>query len=130
MTVSLTTRLGLYRWSSTGDLWSREQWDANFAAIEKLAAIGVQGLESVKPAPGAARRFYLSEDTGRLWYDDGTAWQEVSLNKTAAVAPTTGAHLLGERVYHSAPAASGFIGWVCVAAGTPGTWKTFGAISA
>ncbi len=24
---------------------------------------------------------------------------------------------------------SGSAGWICVAAGTPGTWKTFGAIA-
>jgi hypothetical protein len=45
-------------------------------------------------------------------------------------APTTGAHIVGEVVWNSAPAASGTIGWVCTTAGTPGTWKTFGAISA
>jgi hypothetical protein len=48
----------------------------------------------------------------------------------AAAAPTTGAHKLGERVYNSAPVAGGTEGWVCTAAGTPGTWKTFGSISA
>jgi hypothetical protein len=45
-------------------------------------------------------------------------------------APTTGAHIVGEVVWNTAPAASGTIGWVCTTAGTPGTWKTFGAISA
>jgi hypothetical protein len=43
--------------------------------------------------------------------------------------PTSGDWLQGDTVWNSAPAASGFIGWVCVTAGTPGTWKTFGAIS-
>jgi hypothetical protein len=36
----------------------------------------------------------------------------------------------GEVVYTTNPAANGFIGWICVSAGTPGTWKTFGQISA
>jgi hypothetical protein len=31
---------------------------------------------------------------------------------------------------NSAPTAGGNIGWVCTTAGTPGTWKTFGAIAA
>lgn len=48
----------------------------------------------------------------------------------AATAPTTGTYVVGDIVYNSAPAASGTIGWVCITAGTPGTWKTFGAISA
>lgn len=47
-----------------------------------------------------------------------------------AAAPTTGTWIRGDIRYNTAPVASGFVGWVCVAAGTPGTWKTFGAISA
>jgi hypothetical protein len=35
----------------------------------------------------------------------------------------------GDTVYISAPTAGGNIGHVCVTGGTPGTWKTFGAIS-
>jgi hypothetical protein len=48
----------------------------------------------------------------------------------ASAAPTTGTYAVGDIVYNIAPSASGTIGWVCVTAGTPGTWKTFGAISA
>jgi hypothetical protein len=46
-----------------------------------------------------------------------------------SAAPTTGTHGVGETVYHATPAAAGFMGWVCTTAGTPGTWKTWGAIS-
>lgn len=45
-------------------------------------------------------------------------------------APGSGTHARGEIVWNNTPSASGFIGWTCVIAGTPGTWKTFGAISA
>jgi hypothetical protein len=45
-------------------------------------------------------------------------------------APTTGANVVGNIVWNTAPTAGGNIGWVCVTAGTPGTWKTFGAIAA
>lgn len=47
-----------------------------------------------------------------------------------AAAPSVGFHLQGEIVFNADPVASGFVGWVCVTAGTPGTWKSFGAISA
>lgn len=50
--------------------------------------------------------------------------------RNAASIPVAGTWAQGDIVYHTAPSASGFIGWVCTAAGTPGTWKTFGAISA
>ncbi|OMF47706.1 MULTISPECIES: glycosyl hydrolase family 28-related protein [Paenibacillus] len=49
---------------------------------------------------------------------------------SAAAAPTSGAWKQGDIVYNTAPAAGGFIGWVCVVAGSPGTWKTWGAITA
>jgi hypothetical protein len=44
--------------------------------------------------------------------------------------PTTGAYEIGAIWLHDLPVAGGNIGWVCVTPGTPGTWKTFGAISA
>lgn len=45
-------------------------------------------------------------------------------------APTVGTWARSDIVYNSAASASGSIGWVCTTAGTPGTWKTFGTISA
>ena len=42
--------------------------------------------------------------------------------------PDSGHHAAGELVYNVAPTAGGKVGWVCTAAGTPGTWKAFGAI--
>ena len=47
-----------------------------------------------------------------------------------SAAPTTGTWLQGDIVFNTAPTAGGTIGFVCTTAGTPGTWKTFGAISA
>lgn len=44
--------------------------------------------------------------------------------------PNAGYWPRGSKVWHTQPAAAGFMGWVCVAAGTPGTWKTFGSIAA
>lgn len=45
-------------------------------------------------------------------------------------APTTGNWLLGDRVWNTAPAAGGDPGWVCVTAGTPGTWKAMANVDA
>lgn len=44
-------------------------------------------------------------------------------------APTTGTWQRGDIVLDDTPTAGSFIGWTCVTAGSPGTWKTFGAIS-
>jgi hypothetical protein len=46
-----------------------------------------------------------------------------------SAAPTTGTWRVGDIVYNSAPAAAGYIGFVCTVAGTPGTWRSFGLIA-
>jgi len=43
--------------------------------------------------------------------------------------PATGVWEVGNIVWNNDPATGEYIGWVCTAAGTSGTWKTFGAIS-
>jgi hypothetical protein len=43
--------------------------------------------------------------------------------------PTDGTWHAGDKVWNSAPLPEGHIGWVCVAGGSPGTWKEFGRIS-
>ena len=43
--------------------------------------------------------------------------------------PTTGTWSKGEIVYNADPDSGEYIGWVCVTAGTPGTWKGFGLIA-
>lgn len=47
-----------------------------------------------------------------------------------AAVPSAGTWSVGDRVENTAPAASGVMGWVCVTAGTPGTWKSWGSVSA
>lgn len=79
-----------------------------------------------------------------IWEDDGTvtgsakararypgsADPRTLLRKlSGTAAPTTGPWLQGEQIIHSNPASGGFIGRICTAAGTPGTWKTYGVIS-
>lgn len=56
------------------------------------------------------------------------SWLQTQIYGIAA--PTTGTWNAGDIVWDITPSATGFIGWVCVTAGTPGTWKTFGSISA
>jgi len=62
----------------------------------------------------------------RVEQTEGTPGRQVSYN----AAPLTTAWQPGDIVWNTAPTAGGTVGWVCVTGGTPGTWKTFGAISA
>lgn len=84
---------------------------------------------------------YYYDSTNTLRTLDANPYLEQTISVTARLgnintlsyalaAPSTGTWRVGDIVYNTAPAPSGFIGWVCTVAGTPGTWKTFGAISA
>ena len=44
--------------------------------------------------------------------------------------PTTNTYSVGSVVWNTNPTAGGYLGWVCVTAGTPGIWKGFGLIQA
>ena len=45
------------------------------------------------------------------------------------IVPTDVVYEKGDIIWNSNPAPSGFIGFVCIESGTPGVWKSFGAIS-
>jgi hypothetical protein len=46
-------------------------------------------------------------------------------------APTTGAYNQGDRMFNTNPSPNGNnMGWVCTTGGSPGTWKSFGSVSA
>lgn len=57
-----------------------------------------------------------------------------SVNKSYSILPkltampSVGTHSKGDIVYNSKPTAGGNLGWVCITAGSPGTWKPFGSI--
>ena len=49
--------------------------------------------------------------------------------ENGAAVPTAGVYAVGDIVWNTNPAPTGYVGWVCVRDGTPGIWKAFGAIS-
>ena len=68
-----------------------------------------------------------SNDLGRIVAASRLGGGTFEIRKAAA--PGDGAWLVGDRLNYTAPASGGFIGEVCTTAGSPGTWKTYGAIS-
>jgi hypothetical protein len=48
--------------------------------------------------------------------------------RAGTAAPVVGSYGKGDIVFNSNATAGGYVGFVCVAGGTPGTWKEFGAI--
>ena len=69
-------------------------------------------------------------DGTHFYATPSTVRKRIVMVSTAAAAPTTGTWVVGDLVYNTAPAAAGYLGWVCTVAGTPGTWKGFGLIEA
>jgi hypothetical protein len=49
--------------------------------------------------------------------------------ENASAAPTTGTWFVGDLTWNVAPVAGGTPGWVCTAAGVPGTWKAMANIA-
>jgi hypothetical protein len=72
----------------------------------------------------------LSQGSRLLDSGTNTLYSGRTRKYEGVAAPLTGTWNAGDIIYDITPSASGHIGWVCVTAGTPGTWKTFGTISA
>lgn len=86
MTISVTPRLGVTRWSAGTDPFSRAQMDESHAALEALVAVARQGTFASRPAAGTGRALYFVREAGNvndgiLFYDDGATW--VALNRKA-----------------------------------------------
>ena len=48
---------------------------------------------------------------------------------TGNTEPTQGVYTKGDICWNQDPGEHNFVGWICVASGTPGTWLPFGAIT-
>ena len=63
----------------------------------------------------------------RWWNHRTERWMD-SLPRMSSK-PTSGTWAYGDIVFNSAPSGGGAIGWVCVEAGTPGKWRSFGTVA-
>lgn len=114
------------------DIWrlTKEtgRWFLRWANFGPATPLSIYGHETTV-ANGYARDLTANGGIGLANYYLGNVAQ-MKFRGLAAAAPTTGSWLVGDIVYNTNPTAGGYVGWICVTAGTPGTWKTFGAISA
>jgi hypothetical protein len=110
-------------------------------------ATRIDAIMSLHVPSGATGNEFVAIDSVYLIEGDGKDFKVVNGNTddmsgvqilgdrmiaagTASPTSTTMMYALGDIVYNANPTAGGSIGWVCTAAGSPGTWKSFGAISA
>lgn len=105
-----TTRLSL-RYPTTADTADVPRDIGNLASDIDNAAIFSKGTFAARPtstvgSPGIDGRYYLATDTGRLYLDTGTAWQEVasgngSVTASMLASGVGGMSLLDEQVFTS-----------------------------
>jgi hypothetical protein len=129
---SINAGNGLQYWDTQG-LFSWTFGKENGRWAYKWANLGGSGFISfydrgATPANGYARD--LSAANGALGVGDHYAGSpsQMRWRGLGTAAPTTGTWLRGDRVDNLNPSAGGYVGWVCTTAGTPGTWKGYGAI--
>lgn len=97
------------------------------------AGVTLELLQDATLAPASGRTLTIS---GRLiagnwaWKGGAGTIAMTAGRAYASAAPSAGTWQTGDIVWNSEPAATEYIGWVCVAGGTSGTWKGFGAIQA
>ncbi len=72
-------RSGASQWSADSDLWpGRTGFNAEFSNYNTVFALWGQGTTAQRPVAAFGGRFYFATDTRRLFYDNGTSWDEVS----------------------------------------------------
>lgn len=89
-------------------------------------------INALPSTPFKGMRAFIGSMNKPAWYN-GSKWVDADgrlATESASSAPSTGTYEEGDIVYNSSPTAGGYLGWICVSAGTPGTWKGFGAIEA
>ena len=105
---------------------------ANFVLFDSPSDVDVEiGFNSTNArylltSPNVKTSSGYIQDTGSNIYIK----QPISRTLHGNAAPTNGEWVRGDRILHQFPTSNGFEGWVCVASGTPGTWKEFGTIEA
>lgn len=85
---------------------------------------------STAPLRGADAEgdIYLSSDTHNLTYAAKGSWWTLQRSISSEAPPATGAWTRGDLCYSAEPKPGGYVGWVCIESGAPGTWRPFGKI--
>jgi len=77
---------------------------------------------------GVVNQFQIYASDRSRWFNH--YYKSNKGKKLATQIPTLGTYNVGEVLTNDNPLAGGVIGWICVASGTPGTWKSLGSIEA
>jgi hypothetical protein len=119
---------------ATGVLINRVKtlkFENNVAVTDVTTGYSFSDSDSATYWPGTGNDYIINNNLGTYVSvaSSRVFFYLAEKDKYASAAPTTGYHLVGEYRINTVPTAGGFWGFVCVTAGTPGTWKTFAAIT-
>lgn len=99
--------------------------------IFNLQATDIAGRSLFFPAGSDNNVCYsgnLFSGTGVSDVGSGNRYFGIDKWFSAETFPTTGTWALGDIVWNTSPTVHEAVGWVCVVAGTPGTWAPFGGM--
>lgn len=121
--------VGTYRAIETGDYATHysvaDIIENNYAKIDPTTSYG-----------GFFKTYYIKNISFNAVYNKGGTIVTVDLDggqhfqEMASAAPVSGTYKKGDFVLNQNPTAGSQMGWICTTAGSPGTWKAFGAITA
>lgn len=130
--AKLFTNLGggspaVHIWA-TGASGAKVISSSRFSIVDPAGAAGADELK-ISQEGAAGQVFFIAPQftggqTTRLRIQRSLQHQSL-----AGVAPASGTWAKGDIVLDTDASAGGFVGFYCTAAGTPGTWKSFGAIT-
>lgn len=124
---SYSTISGNYVWIKSGDSYGADLLGSNNSIISN----NIEGTTKITGLANA--NINGNKFTTLLVNDVNVNVFEARKGKSTiynTIIPATGTWALGDRVINTSPSAGGYAGWVCVTAGTPGTWKGYGVIQA
>lgn len=101
--------------------------NTNTSGLRELAVYKGDGTTNLAFLMNAGTEEFTCGD---IIQDNGTGGGAYRKIIRRGAAPSTGTWSQGDVVFTTGPVASGTMGWVCVTGGSPGTWKTWGTISA
>jgi hypothetical protein len=111
----------------SGNPWYWGYWDADM----RFSQLGGLPIWEITTATTAQQFGTGAAQANKLVLWSPVIKDSVGTGRVLTMSPTipsSGAHAEGEIAFSNAPSAGGNVGWICTAAGTPGTWKKFGAI--
>lgn len=126
-------KLGYMAMGALGCQYSTNESDTRAAHHMTNAGAG-PALRLKNSASGANPSLVIEKSDGSAGVEIPAAAPWTVFNGTRKITwqvsgePTTGTWEVGDLSFNTTPVVAGWVGYVCTVAGTPGTWKGFGAI--